>query len=242
MPALYLSQQLLQRSFTDDLKNTGKSFKNWDSCMNDKPCKIIAIVGICLACLVGLWLIGAILTCFRQGVTGICEFCCWCGRCCGNSSEQNRASNNPAMVNAGYNYGGYAPPPMNQGYAPQPNVVYQPIRYPESAYYAQNNNDNSFYSEAAGSRTAQSSPHKLAQSTSEVFELEQEFDLDKQRRMSMKKKKDKTVVYDTDPADDVRNSFVNNAGSAAPARPYPEDSYFQSVTRNNTQHNPGYYY
>lgn len=249
---LRLSQQLLRRSFTDDLKNTGKSFKNWDSCMNDKACKIIAIVGICLACLVGLWLVGAILTCFRQGVTGIFEFCCWCGRCCGNSSEQARAANNPAMVNAGY-----------QGYAPQPNVVYQPIQYPENAYYA--NNDNSFYSEGGArtnTATAQSSPRKLAQTTSEVFELEQDFDLENQRRKSMKKNKNKKnkVVYDTDPVDgDFRDSFVNNAAAAGSAthlttnappqyqpatRPYPEDSYFQSVTRNNTQqhHNQGYYY
>ncbi|CAB4254224.1 similar to Saccharomyces cerevisiae YOR104W PIN2 Protein that induces appearance of [PIN+] prion when overproduced [Maudiozyma barnettii] len=259
-----ISNAIYPRDFTDDLKNTGKSFKNWNSCMNDKACKIIAIVGIVLAVIVGLWLIGGLLTCFRQGVTGIAEFCCWC--CHWND---NRNNNNPNMM---MNNNGYAPPgmPNNNGYQPAPDIVYQPIRYPESAYYANNDNGkDAYYDEGA--------TNGKSNKDSEVFEMEQDFDLEGQRRKSLKRQ-NKNVVYDLESEDPVRDSFVNNAGSTTylnsnyttsathldhtpgtlnnnsnvnigQSRPYPEDSYFQTdpygpnqYNNNSNGHNTGYYY
>lgn len=139
-------------SFTENVQNTAKSFKSWSTCMNDKPCKIIAIVGIALASIVALWIIGAILTCFRQGVTGIGGFFCWCCNCGRGSSR--------AAANEGFSRGAMATAPAT--------VIYQPIQQPESAYYR--NRDDSFYDERRKSN--------------EVFELEQDFDLEKQREKS----------------------------------------------------------
>ncbi|KAK5780970.1 Pin2p PWA37_001881 [Arxiozyma heterogenica] len=163
---------IFRRDFTDDVKNTAKSFKNWNSCMADKPCKIIAIVGICLACIVGLWLIGGLLTCVRQGVTGISGFICWCCNC--NERDNSYPNNN---YNHGYN------PHMTPSYQPQqpmmyrspPDVVYQPI---ERGYYeesTQNIPDYGYYSERN-------------QKSNSVFELEQDFDLEGQRIKAQQKK------------------------------------------------------
>ncbi|SMN18944.1 similar to Saccharomyces cerevisiae YOR104W PIN2 Protein that induces appearance of [PIN+] prion when overproduced [Maudiozyma saulgeensis] len=261
-----ISHAIYPRDFTDDLKTTGKSFKNWNSCMNDKACKIIAIVGIVLAVIVGLWLIGGLLTCFRQGVTGIAEFCCWCCHC-----NNNRNNNNSNMM---MNNNGYAPAGMqnNNGYQSAPDIVYQPIRYPESAYYGNTNNDQDLYYD-------EGNPNGKNKKDSEVFEMEQDFDLEDQRKKSLKRQ-NKNVVYDLDSEDPVRDSFVNNAGSntylngnystsathlnnspirsnnndysnsdvnVGQSRPYPEDSYFQSSPYNNSNnnsngHNAGYYY
>lgn len=154
---------LVRRSkFTDGVIDTGKSFKSWDSCMHNKACKIIAIVGIVLAGIVGIWLIGALLTCFRQGVTGIGEFCCWCCNCCNNNP--NRMGNDP--VNQGFNrVGGNINGP--------PNVVYQPINMPERAYDKYNPGGYSDYD-----------PRKDNTNTTvydESIELEQDFDLEDQK-------------------------------------------------------------
>ncbi|CCC68770.1 hypothetical protein NCAS_0B06860 [Naumovozyma castellii] len=157
-----IKQTLFPRAWTDDIVNTGKSFKNWDSCMNDKPCKIIAIVGICLAVIVGLWLIGALLTCFRQGVTGIGSFICWC---CSSSSRSQRQQQMAQQQN-------YNPAMPSQ-------VVYQPVQQPESAYY--NRQADSFYDE----RT----PGNKRDDKNEVFELEQDFDLEKQKAKSQARRK-----------------------------------------------------
>lgn len=266
-----VSRAIWPRDFTDDLKNTGKSFKNWNTCMNDKPCKIIAIVGIVLACIVGMWLIGGLLTCFRQGVTGIAEFCCWCCNC----NRQSQRNDTMMMNNQGYIQ------PQNRmtsnGYQQVPDIVYQPIRYPESAYYG-NGNDTSYYDES------------VKPNNNEVYEMEQDFDIEAQRQKPNNNKK-KDVIYDLDSEDPVRDSFMQNAGSTTylngnyststthlnhspvrnppnhspvrhgnmsnnnsnlnvgQARPYPEDSYFQSQpyspiqnNSNKQHHNAGYYY
>lgn len=166
-----------RRDLTEDVKTTAKSFKNWNSCMADKPCKIIAIIGICLACIVGLWLIGGLLTCIRQGVTGITGFICWCCNC---TERSNRYSN--SNHNSEYN------PQMAPSYQPQqpmvyrspPDVVYQPI---ERGYYAestQNVPDYGYYS-------------KRNQKSNSVFELEQDFDLEDQRTKSQNRKNNNYV-------------------------------------------------
>lgn len=162
-----------RRDFTEDIKQTAKSFKNWNSCMADKPCKIIAIVGICLACIVGLWLIGGLLTCIRQGVTGIGGFICWCCNC----SERNTSSYSDNNHNNEYT------PHMVPAYQPQqpmmyrspPDVVYQPIKrgYYEESH--QNVPDYGYYSEGN-------------QRSNSVFELEQDFDLEGQRIKSQRRK------------------------------------------------------
>ncbi|AQZ13876.1 PIN2 (YOR104W) [Zygosaccharomyces parabailii] len=187
-----VARSLLARSFTNDVESTAKSFKSWDSCMNDKPCKIIAIIGIALASVVFLWLLGALLTCFRQGVTGIGEFCCWCCNC------RSRRGTQMQPANYGYNTRSMV------GGNPA-TVVYQPIQPPESAYYRPG--DDSYYDER----------HK----SKEIFELEQEFDLEKQRQKSMKRHRLPAVVSDDDPS-----IYEPKHGSADPWR-----AYDQSYTR-----------
>lgn len=222
-----ISRAIYPRSLSSDLKETGSSFKNWDSCMNNKACKIIAIVGICLAAIVALWLIGALLTCIRQGVTGISDFFCWCCRCNKNTNRDN------AMMNNGY----IAPNMDNSGYQGAPNIVYQPIQYPESAYYG---NDDSYYNERQLNGKNIVGDNK----SNEVFELEQDFDLEEQRNKSRWNKDN--VVYDIESEDNTRNSFINNASSSTThlngnnststtnlkdnrntyTTPYPHDNYY----------------
>ncbi|CCE90468.1 Pin2p TDEL_0B03390 [Torulaspora delbrueckii] len=172
---------LFARSFTNNVESTAKSFKSWNTCMDNKACKIIAIVGIVLAAITAIWLIGALLTCFRQGVTGIGGFVCWCCNC-GQKSAR-------APTNDGY--GKVNPTPAT--------VVYQPIQRPESAYYR--HRDDSFYDERKNSK--------------EVFELEQDFDLEKQRDKS-KKKRLPAVTHDGD--DDL--SVYQPSNNLAPSNPW----------------------
>lgn len=204
-------QRLIARSFTENVQSTAKSFKSWDTCMNNKACKIIAIVGIVLAAIVALWLIGAVLTCFRQGVTGIGGFFCWCCNC------GRRNSRMPA--NEGYGRTSQVPPPAT--------VVYQPIQQPESAYYRKG--EEAFFDERRKSNN--------------VFELEQDFDLEKQREKS-KGKKLPAVTHDVDenlsvyePSNTVTPSnpwqAFNKGGNHQ--SPYPHDDV-QAYQGNNYYH------
>lgn len=144
--------------------------------MADKPCKIIAIVGICLACVVGLWLIGGLLTCIRQGVTGVSGFVCWCCNC-------NDQSSSPSSHQQQQHY---QPQPMSYRQQP-PNVIYQPI---EPGYFNNvqgyddisssnnnNNNNNNYYTEG----------NKNDKNRNSVYEMEQDFDLEEQRLKSEQK-------------------------------------------------------
>ena len=191
-------------SFTDSVVSTGKSFRSWDTCMDNKACKIIAIVGIVLASILVIWLVGGLLTCFRQGVTGIGQFVCWCCRC---SNDRNRNDGMP--VNEGFNR-------VNMGVAPPSTVIYQPIQQPESAYYRNDAKNDTFYDE-------------VKTSSNEIYELEEDFDLEKQkektRRKQMKQRNKEghspsrvaPLVYDEDdsqPQYDARNSFIQNATNA----------------------------
>ena len=60
-----------------DVTSTAKSFSSWDTCMDNKTCKIVAIVGICIASFVLLWFVFAILSCLCMGKQ-ILEGCCCC--------------------------------------------------------------------------------------------------------------------------------------------------------------------
>lgn len=132
------SKLLYPRSFTSDVVSTAQSFKSWNTCMDNKTCKIIAIVGIVLAVIVVVWIIGGLAHCFISGVSGIAECLCCCCRICGNNSRRNNqlgyqremsdiskpsAYDNPHMYppkpapvydNTAWNQGGYRPVPQQQ--------------------------------------------------------------------------------------------------------------------------------
>lgn len=195
-------------SFTDGVVSTGKSFRSWDTCMDNKACKIIVIVGIVLACILVIWLIGGLLTCFRQGVTGIGQFICWCCRC-----SNDRNGNNTMPVNEGFSR-------VNMGVAPPSTVIYQPIQQPESAYYRNDAKNDTFYDE-------------VKTPSNEVYELEEDFDLEKQKEKTRKKQQKERnkegrspsrvapLVYEEEnfegsspqPQYDARNSFIQNAAN-----------------------------
>ncbi|SCW02447.1 LAFE_0F06634g1_1 [Lachancea fermentati] len=113
-----------KRIYSRDITSVAESFKSWDTCMDNKVCKIIAIVGIVLAVIVGIWIVGSLLRCFKDGATGITEFFCWC---CG--SGRKRAAQDQSM--------------RTQQTGNPPMVVYQPIQQPQNAYYP----DESYYDE-----------------------------------------------------------------------------------------------
>lgn len=119
---------LFKKDFGSDIKSTAESFRTWNTCMDNQVCKIIAIVGIALASIILIWLIGSLLRCFQTGVSGIADFCCWCCCCCNGNRTQRMGQQ-------------YHIPMTNQ---PRPVDMYQPIRQPESAYYR---NDNAYYEE-----------------------------------------------------------------------------------------------
>ncbi|KAH3672423.1 hypothetical protein WICMUC_004259 [Wickerhamomyces mucosus] len=88
--------QLIPRSLT----STAESFKHWNTCMDNKVCKIVAIVGIVLAAIVVISLIGVLLRLVCCGAKGFLELCCCCCSCCANvaeSSNQNHHYNNNRM-------------------------------------------------------------------------------------------------------------------------------------------------
>lgn len=71
---------LLLRSFSTDVKSTADSFKSWDTCMDNKTCKIVAIVGIVLAALVALWIVSTLIRCCCMGFSCLEALCCCCCR------------------------------------------------------------------------------------------------------------------------------------------------------------------
>lgn len=216
---------LLVRS--SGIESTAESFKSWDTCMDNNACKIIAIVGISLASIIVLWLVGALLTCIRVGITGISQFCCWCCNC-----NSNKNDHYPPPVNENYM--------NNRPYMPPSTVIYQPIQQPQSAYYG--NPKDEYYDEAAKSN--------------DVYELEQDFDLEKQKEKVVSRKGTGTgvgnnrpkkllpVVYDTEPDNRYlinpqeftsRDSFLNNSN---PANQYRDnnmssDNYHSPIRRSD---------
>lgn len=110
---MYIGSSLFRRDFGDNVKSTADSFKSWDTCMDNKTCKIVAIVGIVLAGLVVLWAISTIIQCLCMGVSCLEALCC----CCCRSSkpvvyqEKQTPYNNPNM---------YQPVSAPMRYQPQP--------------------------------------------------------------------------------------------------------------------------
>lgn len=70
------------KSVENSVKSTAESFKSWDTCMDNKTCKIVAIVGIVLAALVILWLVCGIINCVCCGVRTCAGVFCCCLTCC----------------------------------------------------------------------------------------------------------------------------------------------------------------
>lgn len=195
MESCAINRLFARSAFTENVQTTAQSFKSWDTCMNNKACKIIAIVGIALASVVALWLVGAILTCFRQGVTGVGSFFCWCCNCGKRNSR--------APANEGYGRAGMVAPPAA--------VVYQPIQQPQSAYYR---NRDDYFDERKKSN--------------DVFELEEDFDLEKQREKS-KKKRLPAVTHDVD----EDNSVYQPSNTITPTNPW--HSFNPGNTANSHQ-------
>ncbi|AAS51661.1 ADL259Wp [Eremothecium gossypii ATCC 10895] len=114
----FCPSKLMRRSAFDSTKETLRSFKSWDTCMDNRVCKIVAIVGIVLASIVAIWIVGSLLRCFMRGVSGICDFLCWPCCCYRRHRQRRREEKQRAQV-----------------YAPPPQVVYQPVVTPEAARY-----------------------------------------------------------------------------------------------------------
>lgn len=80
------SEYLLLRSVAEKAKSTAESFKHWDTCMNNKTCKIVAIVGIVVAAVVVFSLIFTFVRCCCMGLSMAEAICC----CCCSPSRRNR--------------------------------------------------------------------------------------------------------------------------------------------------------
>ncbi|KAK9455640.1 hypothetical protein V1511DRAFT_487577 [Dipodascopsis uninucleata] len=121
-----------QKRFLDD--SFTQSFKSWDTCMDNKACKIIAIVGIVIAVCIALsliaWLLRIIL-CGAQATCAICASCCTC--CCRKSS---RSRSGAPLPNGNYQVPQYSPyytGPPSSGLPPMPAInnnrtTYQPLK------------------------------------------------------------------------------------------------------------------
>lgn len=139
-PILPLCPQSLTRSLTQSLsqsftsldkrdlaekaKSTADAFKNWDSCMGNTFCKIVAIVGICLGGLLVLWVLVALVRCCCCGVTtfaACCAICSCCACCCNDNTQRTLSQGNYSAANNANMY------PQNQpyrGYNYQPEPSY----------------------------------------------------------------------------------------------------------------------
>ncbi|KAM3163616.1 PIN2-like protein [Lachancea thermotolerans] len=210
-------KRLATRGFVSGAKDTAESFKSWDSCMDNRACKIIAIVGIVIASIVAVWIVGSLLRCFKYGASGICEFCCWC---CG--AGRRRGVQRPvAQPHSQPGVGGG--PPM---------VVYQPVTAPQDAYYR----GNSFYDE-------RSSVKELEQD----FDLEAQRPENKRRAAGAHRisggREAVPLVYDEDPREDHELSVYHPrlTTNVAPQgyttqTPYPKDeqqSYSKTYRHGN---------
>lgn len=121
---------ILARDFAGDAQSTAGSFKSWDTCMDNKTCKIVAIVLIVIAVLICFWIISTLVRCCCMGVSCLEALCCCC---CRAANSRRRSSpyvekqyqspyNNTNMYPA-------AQSPMNHsfGYTSQPQPAYQPV-------------------------------------------------------------------------------------------------------------------
>ena len=223
-----VSSLLYRRSIFTGIQDTGQSFRSWDSCMANKACKIIAIVGICLAGVFFLWLVGAILSCLREGVTNIATFFCWCFGC--RRSSSNTSSAPQVIVTPAPNPSGYvaATAPNYRGAMHQPPQPVAAAQYSRGTFNARSNRDP-YYSEI------QNRDISTDEMSSDVYELEQDFDLEKQRRKSQRGSRmpQRGVVYDNDDSEIGNGPFNGYLGSTGPSG-YPERNT-ATVTTNSIQ-------
>lgn len=91
-----IANSLLKRDLHSYVVSTSQSFKSWDTCMDNKTCKIVAIVGIVLAALVGFWIIATFIRCCCLGFSCLEALCCCC---CRSASRPRQANNNQAYSN-----------------------------------------------------------------------------------------------------------------------------------------------
>lgn len=95
------------RSLGADLSQAKSTLSSWDSCMNEKVCKIGVIVGI----VVGSLIVLSILFCLFNCCFG-CIRCCLCLSCCSGCPGASRHTSSPSHPR-------YAQPPT-YGYQPAP--------------------------------------------------------------------------------------------------------------------------
>lgn len=118
-----------------DLESTAKSFRSWDTCMDNRTCKIVAIVLIVLGGIFALWVISTLIQCLCMGVSCVEALCCCCCR---------RTKSQPTYVVAKqepqYNPNMYPPRPAPQYAMPQPPMAQQyqqpPLAYVPNQGYA----------------------------------------------------------------------------------------------------------
>lgn len=78
--------------------STADSFKHWNTCMDNRTCKIVAIVGIVLAVIFLFWIISTLIRCLCMGVSCLEALCCsCCYRTRAYNENYNTAYNNPNM-------------------------------------------------------------------------------------------------------------------------------------------------
>lgn len=102
-----------------DVRSTAESFKSWDTCMDNTTCKIVAIVGIVLACIVAISILTTLFRCCCLGLSCVQAICCCCSR--GNRRPQPRQMQDP-FHNA------------NMYPRSQPMAQAQPAYYPTNSY------------------------------------------------------------------------------------------------------------
>ncbi|CDK24332.1 unnamed protein product [Kuraishia capsulata CBS 1993] len=105
--------------------STVNSFKSWDTCMDNKVCKIVAIVGIVLACLVVMWLVSTIVRCLCCGLECMASMCFCCA-----PRRQQQYSQPPVMMRNADNHNPYDNPNMYPPQYPQPTAFsrnYAPV-------------------------------------------------------------------------------------------------------------------
>mmetsp|Transcript_7265 Transcript_7265/g.9200 ORF Transcript_7265/g.9200 Transcript_7265/m.9200 type:complete len:153 (-) Transcript_7265:139-597(-) len=116
--------KLLARSISSDVTSTADAFKSWDTCMDNKTCKIVAIVGIVLASLICIWILSTLIQCICLGKTCLESLCMCCCRPANRQRvvvEQQVPYANPNMYPTPAPYYAREPPAVyggNRGYIP----------------------------------------------------------------------------------------------------------------------------
>lgn len=130
---------VFKRDVAGDVRSTAQAFRSWDTCMADRPCKIIAIVLIVLGCLIVMWALSTVIRCMCLGFSCLEALCCCCCRSASKEYHEKQVPyNNPNM---------YMPPAQpiyhQNGYAP-PNQAAGSVYDTNTTYYGNNRNVQTF--------------------------------------------------------------------------------------------------